>query len=99
MPAPRVTTGLDCPLCGASRGVKALLTGHPLQALNHNLALLVVLPAAVWVYLSWAAPRFGLRFPAWRLDGRWLNALLLVCAVYGVVRNLPIPGFDWLDSK
>lgn len=95
----RATTGLDCPLCGATRGVKALLTGHPLKGLDHNLALVLVLPAIVWVYLSWAVPRFEVSFPAWRLDGRWLNALLVACALYGVVRNLPIDALSWLDSN
>jgi hypothetical protein len=95
----RATTGWDCPMCGATRGVRALLTGNPLQALSHNLLLVVVLPALAWSYLAWAAPRFGRNIRPLDLSGRAVAALVVAMAVFGVARNLPIDSLTWLDSN
>ena len=72
-------TGLDCPGCGLTRGVRQLVTGHPLAALDHNVLLVAIVPFVVWAWLAWAGlvtrhlpPRVGGR-RAWalrRLPGR-----------------------------
>jgi Protein of unknown function (DUF2752) len=75
-------TGWQCPGCGMTRALAALLHGHVAEALRWNpLVLLVVGGFAAWVF---AACR-----------GRWFKvpnfavaAMLLVAGVFTVVRNL-----------
>ena len=40
----RLTTGLDCPLCGGTRAVHSFVTGHPLRAMDHNLLIAIAIP-------------------------------------------------------
>src|SRR5204862_6959096 len=49
-------TGLWCPMCGSTRAVHALLTGHLTQALHDNVLLLAALPVIVVLWLSWLRP-------------------------------------------
>ena len=91
-------TGLDCPLCGATRGLRQLLRGHPLAALDYNLLLIVIVPAALLSYLTWAGARLGLWQPTWAV-GRGLSRVVTVTLVlFAIVRNLPIPTLHWLRS-
>ena len=94
----RAVTGLDCPLCGATRGVRQLLRGNPRAALDYNLLLIVIVPAALLGYLNWAGARLGLWQPTWAV-GRGLSRVITVTLVlFAVVRNLPIPSLQWLRS-
>lgn len=97
------TTGFWCPGCGLTRGTHALLTGHPLEAISINLftPLVVVMVAGGW--LVWTARSFGRPEPGWwrRLREvtsrpRWFATMLVVLALYGVLRNLPTAPFDAL---
>ena len=49
----RLATGLDCPLCGATRAVHSFATGHPLRALDHNLLVGIAIPIAVVALVVW----------------------------------------------
>lgn len=88
-------TGLYCPGCGGQRAVHALLHGHVMQAAGFNLLLVgggVVLCAVAVVR--------GFR-PAWRArlwpPGPWaLGTAVVVCVVFGVLRNLPGTLCSWL---
>jgi len=86
-------TGLNCPGCGATRALYALLHGNFPSALRDNALLVVGLPAAL-LRGGWFA------FNHWRgrpngsfLPGRWLLSLLVVMVVFGVLRNLPAFAF------
>ena len=86
-------TGLNCPGCGATRGLYALLHGHWRQAWQDNALFLVTLGAALlragWLGLAWVRAR-----PVASLIPTWSLILWLVLAlVFGVVRNLPVGAF------
>lgn len=93
----RALTGWDCPGCGLTRSVHALMHGDVARALDHNVLLVVLVPLAVIAFARWTAARLGYRpfaLPRWR---PWMTAAVIV-AVFGflVVRNLP--GFEYLRS-
>ena len=60
----RALLGLPCPTCGTTRGLEALLTGHPLDALAYNPGVwLAGLGLALFVARGlWIEHRTG-RFP------------------------------------
>ena len=86
-------TGLNCPGCGGTRALYALLHGDLPAALRDN-ALLVASLAGIVARGGW----FALNRRRGRPDGdffpvRWLLPLLVVMAVFGVLRNLPAFAF------
>jgi Protein of unknown function (DUF2752) len=88
-------TGLWCPACGLTRGTYALLHGHLATALGENVFTPMVAVAAVVAWWSWAHRTSGRRIGgrvASRLPAQWTTWLAGVLVVYGVVRNLPLPG-------
>lgn len=86
-------TGLNCPGCGGTRSFYALLHGHFQLALQDN-ALFIFLLAAAIVRGAWFAQRklfnkpTGQFFPA-----KMLWVLLMVAAIFTVLRNLPAFSF------
>jgi hypothetical protein len=82
-------TGLECPGCGATRAVYALLHGDFPAAL-HNNALLVALAFLSAVRGGWLAvakirrQNHAVFFPA-----HWFWPLMAAALVFGVLRNLP----------
>jgi hypothetical protein len=88
-------TGLWCPGCGMTRATHALLHGDLAAAISANVFLPVFAVLIVAGWLTWFLPTIGRCPPraVWRLPvGAWvgLGSALLV---FGVVRNLPVPGF------
>jgi Protein of unknown function (DUF2752) len=88
-------TGLNCPGCGATRALYALLHGNLRLAFKDN-ALLLVLLALLTI---WSARIFFQKLkkqPAtFNVPPKFLWTLLVVGIVFAVVRNLP--GFEWLS--
>jgi hypothetical protein len=94
----RLATGLDCPLCGATRAVHSFATGHPLRAMDHNLLIAIAIPLLLvgLVAAAVAAQRGrSVRFPAMPRSV-WVG-LTVVVGAFWLLRNLP--AFGWLGSS
>ncbi|NKE63199.1 DUF2752 domain-containing protein [Lentzea sp. PSKA42] len=80
-------TGLNCPGCGATRMVHALLHGDVVSAFHYNAVLLALgVPLAVWLFARWTKDRWtGERRSVPKSIG---VAVLVVAGVWGVARNL-----------
>jgi ethanolamine transporter EutH len=88
-------TGLNCPGCGMTRALYALLHGNVPLALKDN-ALFILLLAVLAV----RGARFILRKmrnqpAAFNVPPKFLWALMAVAVVFAVLRNLR--GFEWLS--
>ena len=91
-------TGLNCPGCGATRGMHALLNGDVLTALHFNAMLIVFVP--LMIYGIAALVLFGIRgrglpVPRFATQGTW--AFLVLMIAFGVLRNLPFYPFTILS--
>lgn len=87
-------TGLNCPGCGATRSLYALLHGHISLAWRDN-ALFVfclVFAAGRALWLAWR--KLHQQPPVPWLTPWILWSWLCLTLAFGVIRNLP--GFEWL---
>lgn len=92
----RTVTGLDCPLCGATRATAALLRADVGAALDFNALYVLALPVLAIVAVSWLVRRRG---PAPLQSPIATRVLLAVALAYAVVRNLPFAPFDYLGTS
>ena len=89
-------TGLDCPGCGGQRAFHQLLHGHLIAAIRLNAMFVVSLPVFAGLgtrYLMryWRAEPMDFRF-------RWLWVYGAAWVVFAVLRNLPVPCFQWFAA-
>lgn len=94
-------TGLNCPLCGATRMFMALFGGDLGEALRFNAPALVVSAVLALLWLGWVAARFGLPVPARilptaRQRGLMFSGIVVLGLLFVVVRNLPWAPFTAL---
>jgi hypothetical protein len=89
-------TGLDCPGCGALRGLHALATGDAVAAADSNLLMVLALPFLLWRFVTWTASSAGRTFSAWSAPGWALIVLAVSIVAFWVVRN--IPGVPFLPA-
>ena len=82
-------TGLNCPSCGATRAIYALLHGRLIIALHDN-ALFVLAPAALALRGVWLGAKKFCGRPAGRFfPATFLWPLLATMLFFAVLRNLP----------
>jgi len=86
-------TGLNCPGCGMTRALYALLHGDVRTALRDN-ALLVVGLVALAMRGLWLmrTRRLGRQGEGW-LPAGWLWPIMVIALVFTVLRNLPAFSF------
>jgi hypothetical protein len=85
---------LQCPGCGATRALAALLRGHLVEALRFNALTAILSPiAAVYCVLSYRhfLQRRTIRWPQPRPST--IYAAFAVTAAFAVIRNLPLNLF------
>ena len=86
-------TGLNCPGCGATRSLYALLHGNFSTALRDNAlfiaALVLALLRGIWI----AVGQWRHRPVAELMPKQWVWPMLTVAAVFTVLRNLPTFSF------
>lgn len=103
-------TGWDCPLCGGSRAIHDLTRGNLLEAANHNIVAVALVPIAVVVLAMWAwrrlRPESGragpgpTRAPSKVARFVTVNSIVVLAVlallIFAVIRN--IPAFSILGS-
>lgn len=96
----RAAFGVDCPGCGSTRALQALLRGNVRLAAHENLATVVAGTAMVGYVIapgqvSWAAAAITEYTERWRVIRWWTSRpQLAACAatvLWGVSRNCPWP--------
>ena len=88
-------TGLNCPGCGATRGMHALLHGDWRRALKDN-ALVMLTGVVLLARAGWLGVERQRERPVASLIPTWsLIPWLVLALVFGVVRNLPMGA--WLS--
>lgn len=86
-------TGLNCPGCGATRAVYALLHGRWSVALRDN-ALFVLTGAALAFRLAWLGVQQHRHQRVMSLIPTWsLLPWLVIAVIFGVLRNFPAFAF------
>lgn len=94
----RTVTGLDCPGCGGTRALHALLGGDLALALDHNVVTVLLLPLLGWAWVRWLLARLGRAAAPLSLPPRVSMTLAVVLASFMVLRNLPWLPFAHLAS-
>ena len=85
---------LQCPGCGGTRALVALLHGHPAEAFHFNALVTLLLPLAaarsILCYIRFLQSK-PLRWP--QASPMAMCAALAVAAAFTVLRNLPLHPF------
>jgi len=90
-------TGLDCPGCGSTRSLGALIRLDPVAAFDHNALVPIALVFVVVSWGLWTWSRWSARpTPALVRGPVSIVAIAVVLVAFTVVRNLD--GGAWLAS-
>jgi hypothetical protein len=90
-------TGLECPGCGGSRALYAVLHGRILDALHCNALVVFALPLLIYTGVRWLAREIaGKPHAEFRFRMAWVNLLIGVIVVFTVLRNVPVAPFTFL---
>ncbi len=86
-----------CVGCGTFRSLHQLLHGNWQSALRFNPLLIISLPYFVyWILPSFLRYFYGINLYTIQHKNKQIIAIISVCLVYGVLRNVPLPIWAWL---
>jgi hypothetical protein len=88
-------TGLYCPGCGVQRSFHALLHGHLLQAMDHNLLFILLLPMIIFFISNflWNKKYSSTSFI---YKPVFSTTIVFIVVSFWVLRNIPFAPFSWL---
>jgi Protein of unknown function (DUF2752) len=86
-------TGLNCPGCGGTRALYALLHGHWRLALKDNALFILSLVAAVIWIARFAFQKSRNQQATFQLPPGILWGILVVAIIFTILRNLPAFSF------
>ena len=91
-------TGLHCPGCGMTRAATAILEGDLWAAFRWNPLGVILLPVALIALVPELIGWLRASPPPWRVPlgkrGAWVLAWVVIG--FAVLRNVPVPPFEWL---
>jgi hypothetical protein len=87
-------TGWNCPGCGMTRGLYALLHGNVRLALKDNALLVLALVGLAFWGGQFIVRKFRQQPARFYISPKLVIAFGILAVVFGVLRNLP--GFSWL---
>ncbi|WP_179581321.1 DUF2752 domain-containing protein [Tunturiibacter gelidoferens] len=86
---------LQCPGCGATRAVAALLQGRLNEAIHLNALITLLLPLAAAYGFGWYWRFVRREDDGWpRMPGAPVYVVLAVASIFTVLRNLPLRLFQ-----
>ena len=85
----KLLTGIDCPLCGATRAVHSLLRADLVGAMDHNALFVLLLPFLAYAFVAWTMSKVGRPMKPLPMSSKWVNIpLAIVLIVFTIVRNM-----------
>jgi hypothetical protein len=88
-------TGLNCPGCGMTRALYALLHGNFRLALKDNALFVLAFAVLILAGVRFLWLKVNNRPATFIVPAKFLWLFLITAFVFAVIRNLP--GFEWLS--
>lgn len=93
----KTITGYLCPGCGGIRGFHLLFNGCFLDAIRHNLLILIFIPIiAYYLLIKFVLLFFDKKFPPFNPPLLIVIILIVIIILYAILRNSPYFPFNIL---